>query len=437
MSATAASAALTGRATPPPLPAEERAGVRGSPTLAAAWLRARATSLLHGLVAVWIFAGGMVITEPSPYELAFLLVLGVSTFAGFTLRRSTLGLLVLFASFIPFAIIAAFQVKFSTPSDALIYQTVTIFLFFTAYWVANFVAEAPGPRMRLIIGAYLATALLSAILGTLGYLGIGHDLFTRYDRAKAFFNDPNVFGPFLILPGMYVLQRILIGTRLRALWSALAYGVLMAGVFASFSRAAWGHMAISSAIVYLLLFALETHARQKVRMLVVALVGLLLLVLAGASILSIPEFRAFIELRTESQTYDTGETGRFGRQGYAFDLALQNPLGLGPLEFRNLRVKEEPHDTYVNVLHAYGWGGGLALIAFIAITIWRGVAFLFRPSPNRLLLIPLVAVFVPLAGEAAIIDVDHWRHFFLVGGLIWGVTAGYQVRDKRIAPSPP
>lgn len=411
--------------------------IHPSPTLAAAWLRAHAARLLDAFVIVWIFAGGMVITEPSPYELAFLLVLGVSMFAGFTLRRSTLGLLVLFASFVPSAIIAAFQVRFSTVSDALIYQTVTIFLFFTSYWAANYVADAPQARMRLIIGAYLATALLSAILGTLGYLGIGHDLFTRYDRAKAFFNDPNVFGPFLILPAMYALQRVLIGTPRRAMWAALAYGVLLVGVFASFSRAAWGHIAISSIIVYVLLFALEAHARQKVRMLMVALLGLLLLVVAAAGVLSIPQFRSFIELRTQSQTYDTGESGRFGRQGYAFDLALQHPLGLGPLEFRNLRVKEEPHNTYVNVLHAYGWGGGLVFILFVGITIWRGVTTLARPGPNRLLLIPLVAVFVPLAGEAAIIDLDHWRHFFLVAGLIWGVTAGHRHVDKRFGLAPP
>lgn len=407
-----------------------------SPTLAAAWLRVRATALLDALVALWVFAGGMVITEPSPYELAFLVVLGVSMFAGFTLRRSTLGLLVLLAGFVPFAIIAAFQVRFSTIPDALIYQAVTIFLFFTSYWVANYVADAPQARMRLIIGAYLAAALLSAVLGTLGYLGIGHELFTRYDRAKAFFNDPNVFGPFLVLPAMYVLQRMLLGTPRRAIWAALGYGILVVGVFASFSRAAWGHIIISSAIVYVLVFFLEAQARQKVRMLLLAMSGLMLLVVAAAGVLSIPQYRSFIELRTQSQTYDTGESGRFGRQGYAFDLALQHPLGLGPLEFRNLRVKEEPHNTYVNVLHAYGWGGGLVFILFIGVTLWRSAACIARPGPNRLLLIPLVAVFVPLAGEAAIIDIDHWRHFFLVAGLIWGLTAAYGRIDQRSDTAP-
>lgn len=398
----------------------------------ALWLRARFATLLDRMVAVWMICGAVVVTEPSPYELAFLAVLGLSLFSGLAYRRSTLGLLVLFAAFVPFAVIAAFQVRFSTVPNALIYQAVTIFLFFTAYWVANYVAEDPQRRMRLVIGAYLVASLFSAVLGTIGYVGIGHDLLTRYDRAKALFNDPNVYGPFLILPAMYALQRTLVDRPRRAIWAGIAYCIIFVGVLVSFSRAAWGHVVISSALVFVLLFALEATGREKARMLMMALVGLLMLIVAGIGAFSIDSFRNFIELRTQSQTYDTGESGRFGRQGYAFDLALDHPLGLGPLEFRNLRVKEEPHNTYVNVIHAYGWGGGLAFILFILVTCWRGVSFVFRPGPNRLLLIPLVSVFVPLAGEAAIIDIDHWRHFFLVGGLIWGVTAAYGARDARI-----
>src|SRR5262245_55378038 len=134
-----------------------------------AWLRARATTLLHALVALWIFCGGMVVTEPSPCELAFLLVLAASPFAGFRFHRRTLGLLVLWVAFIPFALIAAFQVQYNAVPDSIIYQAVTIFLFFTAYWVANYIADDPGPRLRLVVTAYLLTALISAVLGTLGY----------------------------------------------------------------------------------------------------------------------------------------------------------------------------------------------------------------------------------------------------------------------------
>ncbi|MBL8598875.1 MAG: O-antigen ligase family protein [Devosia sp.] len=394
-----------------------------------AYLDARLGTLLKWAVALWVFAGSVVITEPSPYELSFVLVLAVSLFAGgFAFQRTTLGLLVLWVTFIPFALVAAFQATFTPLNDALIFQAVTIFLFFTSYWVANYVAEAPQERMRIIVAAYTVAAVLSAAMGTLGYLGLipGRELLTLYGRAKALFNDPNVFGPFLILPAMYALQRVLLGSNRRAFWGAAMFMVITVGVFASFSRAAWGHLAISAVLVYLLCFVFIAHAREKVRMLILALVGTLMIVVAIGGLLSIPSVQRLFEARAAAQSYDEGETGRFGRQGYAFELALENPWGIGPLEFRNLRVREEPHNSYVNVVHVYGWGGGFAFILLIGTTLWRGLSFVTKSSPNRLLLIPLVSVFVPLAAEAAIIDLDHWRHFFLVAGLIWGVTAGYR-----------
>lgn len=405
-----------------------------------AYLGSRLKVLLDWSVALWVFAGSVVITEPSPYELAFFVVLALSLFTGsFAFQRSTLGLLVLWCSFIPFAIIAGFQTTFTPVPNALVFQVVTIFLFFTSFWVASYVAEAPQKRMRLIVGAYIAAATISALMGTLGYLGLipGRDALTLYGRAKALFNDPNVFGPFLILPAMYALQRVLLGSPRRAVWAGAIFMIIVVGVFASFSRAAWGHLAASAMLVYLLCFFLVAHAREKVRMLLLALVGLLLIVVAIGGLLSVPSVQRLFETRAAAQNYDEGETGRFGRQGYAFELALANPLGIGPYEFRNLRVKEEPHDSYVNVLHVYGWGGGLVFILFIGTTLWRGVSFVARPSPNRLLLIPLVSVFIPLSIEAAIIDLDHWRHFWLIGGLIWGVTAGYRKvlpgEEKRLS----
>lgn len=397
------------------------------------YVQARAAKLLDWLVAFWIFCGGFVINEPSPYELSFFLVLGCAAFAGFGLHRSTLGLLVLFVAFVPFALIGGFQVRYNEITDSLIFQAVTIFLLFTGYFVANYVADAPQKRMRIIVGAYIATAVLSALLGTLGYLGLipGADLFTRYGRAKALFNDPNVFGPFLILPAMYLLQRVLLGDRRRAMIAAALFMILAVGVFASFSRAAWGHFAISALIVFAGNFFFVAVAKEKVRMLLIAMAGLMAMVVGIAGLLSIPQVSRLFEIRASAQTYDEGETGRFGRQAFAFELALSKPLGIGPNEFNQMRVSELPHNSYVNFLLVYGWGGGFVFAVLVLTTIWRGVSTVVRPGPNRLLLIPLVAVFIPLAGEAAIIDMDHWRHLFLVAGLIWGVTAAYQTAGKE------
>jgi O-antigen ligase len=397
----------------------------------AVWIRARARKLLDWLVAFWIFCGGFVITEPSPYEVSFFLVLSISVLAGFGLYRSTLGLLVLLAAFIPFALIAAFQVQVNELTDALIFQAVTIFLLLTSYFVANYVAEDPARHMRIVVSAYTVTAVTSAIVGTLGYLELIplSETLTRYGRAKAFFNDPNVFGPFLILPAMFLLQRMLLGSRGRAVVAGALFMVLVVGVFASFSRAAWGHLAASAMIVFVLCFVFEAQARQKVRLLMVATAGVLMIGISIAGMLSIPSVSRLFETRASAQSYDEGETGRFGRQSYAYEIALDNPLGIGPNEFSTMRVTELPHNVYVNVLLVYGWGGGLVFYVLVGASLWRGVSCVIRAGPHRLLLIPLVAVFIPLSIEAAIIDLDHWRHFFLVAGLIWGVTAAYDRAD--------
>ncbi|WP_127753643.1 O-antigen ligase family protein [Devosia sp. 1566] len=392
--------------------------------LGRSFLRDRALWLLHATVAIWVFSGGVVLFEPSPYEFSFVLVLAMALAAGMSLFSSTIPLLLLTTAFIPFGLIAAFQVRYTPLTEAFTFVAVTIFLFITSYFVANFVGEAPERRVRLIVRAYMAIAVLSAVLGVLAYLGLmpGADAFVLYGRAKGLFKDPNVYGPFLILPAMYVLRDVFFLRGGKLLIPAILFMLVMIGVFMSFSRAAWGHFALSSLLVFGLCFFLEAYARDKVRMLLLALAGLFVIMIAFAGLLSIPAVGSLFEERASvTQDYDTGDTGRFGRQGYAFDLALSHPLGLGPTEFHNLRIIEQPHNTYVTVIQAYGWGGGACYYLLVLATLWRGFRGLADRS-RRKLLIPALAVFIPLALQSGVIDTDHWRHYFLVVGLIWGVT---------------
>ncbi|MET3925699.1 O-antigen ligase family protein [Devosia sp. 2618] len=409
-----------------------KAGPEG---LGLAFIRQRAHRLLDLMVGFWIFTGGLVLFEPSPYELTFLAVLPLALIAGIGLYRSTFGLFAIMVGFTPFALIACFQVRQTPLPSALIFSIVTIFLMLTAYFIANYVAEATEKRMRIVMNAYTAAAVASALIGTLGYLGLipGTEIFTRYGRAKAAFNDPNVFGPFLVLPAMYALQRVLLGSGRKAFFAGGIYLILFIGVFASFSRGAWGHFAASSLIVLVLCFWLESAARDKVRIMIMSLVGAAMLVIALGGLLSIPSVAALFEARAASQNYDSGETGRFGRQGYAFELALANPLGIGPGEFSKMRVVEEPHNVYVSVMHVYGWGGGALYYLMVILTLWRGIAALKRPSPYRLMMIPLVATFSMLVVESAIIDSDHWRHYYLVVGLIWGIATAINNDHRRSA----
>lgn len=406
----------------------------GSKWAGADFVRQRALKLLDGVVALWIFAGGIVLIEPSPYEVMFLLVLPVAILAGIGLYRSTFGLLAILLCFTPFALIAAIQVRFTPISEAIIFTAVTIFLMLTSYFVANYLAESTEKRMRVIMRAYTAIAVILAIIGTLAYLRLmpGADLFLRYDRAKATFKDPNVYAPFLVLPAMFALQRVLLGRGWQAVMAAGVYFVLFVGVFVSFSRGGWGHFAASSLITLVLVFLLEAGARDKVRILLMTLIGAGMLTVALGGLLSVPAVANFFEMRASSQNYDTGETGRFGRQGYALELALDNPWGIGPGEFRHLRIIEEPHNVYITVVHVYGWGGALLYFVLVIVTLWKGAAMILTPSPYRLMAIPVMATFSMVVAESVIIDSDHWRHFYLLIGLVWGLSTAI-ANEKRIS----
>jgi len=384
--------------------------------------------LLPGAVMLWVFAGGFVIFEPSPYELMFLVVLPLAFFGGMNIHRRALGLFKLMVIFLPFSIIGAFQVRIADFSTSLTFSIVTVFLWFTGYFAANYIAENPHKRLGDMIRAYTWVAVFISIVGTLAYLDIipGSDVFLLYDRVKATFQDPNVFGPFLIVPAAFALQRALMDTGKRAFWGGVVYGILFVGVFVSFSRAAWGYIILTSAIVFVACFLLEASARDRARMIAITMAGIFALLIALVALLSIDSVaELFLQRFSLEQVYDSGTSGRFGRQIYAMELALSNPLGIGPLEFRNLRVTEDPHNTYVTVILSYGWIGGLAYISMIWMTMKNGAGALLKASPNRLLMIPLMANFIPLSIEAAIIDTDHWRHLFLLVGMIWGVYAGY------------
>jgi hypothetical protein len=44
-------------------------------------------------------------------------------------------------------------------------------------------------------------------------------------------------------------------------------------------------------------------------------------------------------------------------------------------------------------------------------------------TPWQAYLIAAYAAFLSESFEGFIVDTDHWRHFFLILGLVWGLTA--------------
>ncbi|MEH0072128.1 hypothetical protein V6L77_20595 [Pannonibacter sp. Pt2-lr] len=203
--------------------------------------------------ALWVavFLGGFVIQEPAPYELFMAGLLMLWLLFGLRLRPEFGPLTVLLILFMAGGTMAVPFAR-DVPTAAM-YMAVSGFLAATAIFYAAVVSTDPS-RLFLIERAYIASALLCASIGIAAYFRLfpGSEIFTLYGRARGTFQDPNVFGPFLVLPTVLLVHRLLTRGLFSSPAALLILPVLVLGIFLSFSRGAWGLLALSGVIVYLL-----------------------------------------------------------------------------------------------------------------------------------------------------------------------------------------
>ena len=375
-----------------------------------------------GAVFLGIFLSGFVIREPAPYDLYMAGLIAIWALFGLRISRAALPLLVLLVTMNIGGLIAMTQMAdlASTP----LYLAVSLFLAFTAVFFAA-VTEARPDVYRLIFLAYVVSAVITSLLGIAGYFHAfpGAEIFTKYDRAAGAFQDPNVFGPFLVLPGIYLLHRLLTGPVSRMPLLAIPLLIITAGIFFSFSRGAWGMFAVSAILLTGALFLQSNSGMFRLRLVVMTIAALSLLILAMIVILQIPGVSEMFSNRAQlAQDYDSARLGRFARYTIGFLMALEHPLGIGALVFGTI-FGEDTHNIWLKTLMDYGW---LGFVSFLTLTLWTiaaGFRILLRDRPWQPYLLCAYVAFIGNIALGTVIDIDHWRHVYLLLGLIWGAIA--------------
>ncbi|NVK34938.1 MAG: O-antigen ligase family protein [Rhodobacteraceae bacterium] len=375
-------------------------------------------------MALWlaVFLSGFVLREPAPYELYLAFLTVVWMLFGLKLRAAFGPLIICMLLYIAGGV-AALPMASET-KDASIYIATSGFLAVTAIFYAAILAERPD-RTVLIERAYVASALLVACFGIAGYFHLfpGAGMFTLYDRARGTFEDPNVFGPFLVLPTILLIRHLLVGNASRWLVLPLPILILTFGIFLSFSRGAWGVLVASCLIVYVLLLITERNPVRRLRLIILGALGLVAVVALLGVALSFDSIGDMFEQRAKLvQSYDGARLGRFARYSLGFHMVMERPLGLGAMEFHNY-FPEDEHNVYLKGFTTYGWLGGITYLVMVGWTFARLFPLLFKPRPWTPFVHCLFAVLVSHALLAIIIDTDHWRHVYMLFGLSWGLIA--------------
>ncbi|WP_214471713.1 O-antigen ligase family protein [Mesorhizobium sp. dw_380] len=380
-----------------------------------------------------ILLSGFVISEPAPYEIYMAGLIIIWALFSLKISRAAVPLLVLLVTMNIGGMISMTQM--ADLANTPLYLSVSLFLAFSAVFFASVTATRPS-LYRLIFIAYVISAVMTSLLGIAGYFHAfpGAEMFTKYDRAAGAFQDPNVFGPFLVLPGIYLLYLILTGSVSRMPLLAVPLLIITAGIFFSFSRGAWGMFAISAILLTGCLFLQSASGMFRLRVVIMTIAALSLLAVAIIVILQLPGVSEMFSNRAHlEQSYDTARLGRFARYTLGFQMAMEHPFGIGPLVFGTI-FGEDTHDIWLKMLMDYGWLGFVSFLTLVLWTIGAGFRILLRDRPWQPYLLCAYVAFIGNIGLGTFIDIDHWRHVYLLLGLIWGAIA-LEYRHQRLPPT--
>ena len=376
-----------------------------------------AVTAYEATVVLGILLSCVVLVEPAPTDAVFSVVIVVATVTGrFTLRRTPMFATASVAVLVLLGLLSTIEAV--DLAIAIKYLAITTYLGVFALWLCGYLDS--HRRVKWVAAAYIAAAVFTAALGALAaFSGIG--IFAQFavvDRAQGLFKDANVYGPFLI-PAVLILIDELLNARLfklRALTKVVFIAVLVIGIFASFSRAAWLNLAVAVVVMLIATTMRRGGGRRAFIVLAVALIG----VAGVGGVVAASGSVEFLEERAQFQSYDSE---RFGAQNAGLEYGESRPIGVGPGQFE-LVSPVASHSLYIRLLAEQGFVGLLAMLVLIVGTLVLALRNLARGHDTfGIGTAALLGAWCGLMLNSFVVDTLHWRSFWFVAALIWAGSA--------------
>ena len=376
-------------------------------------------------VLVWLmFASSFyVIAEPAPCDVFFILALGCFFTSGLTINAVVVPMVFYLLLYNLGGFISFLQV--SDDQKAMMFVITSFYMAFAAIFFAFYIAHDPLRRMAIVKNAFVVAAVIASVLGIFGYFnvaGLG-ETFSLNWRAVSGFKDPNVFATYLLFPGVMLVQGFLLGTQRYKFISMIGLLLIFTALLLAFSRGAWISFIAANALLVLFTLLLTPSVSMRSRIIVFTILGVATIAILLALLLSVAEVRQlFLDRFTLVKQYDSGEKGRFGNQLNSIPMLLERPLGFGPTYFR-IVLGQDPHNVFINAFSSYGWLGGISYLLLIISTIMIGFKTVLMRTPWQNWAIVVFCPLLTTIFQGVQIDTDHWRHFYWMLGMMWGLFA--------------
>lgn len=389
------------------------------------------------LKTLWLLgaSGAVVFIEPSPYEVVMIVAVVLFFVTGLSLSPLLL---------MPMFYLIVINIGYSIGAMSLLDIREVLFWVLTSWYMAvaalffsMVMLEDTERRLDALSRGYVFGAVIASLAGIVGFFNLipaATDLLTFGGRARGTFKDPNVLSAFLIYPAIYCLQRVFDAPFWPALRSGIKAAILVLAIFLAFSRAAWGTFAGATLLTIMLMYITTKSPKRRFRIATLTLVAAALAVVAVILLLSVSSTASLFEERASlHQPYDSGRFGRFGRHLLGAAMSLDYPFGIGPLQFERF-FPEATHNSFLNAFMSGGWLSGAVYPALMITTLCYGFRGVFQRTPWQTSYIAVYSTLVVTFFESFIIDTDHWRHYFLIIGLTWGIAVANRRMPKTVTP---
>lgn len=362
---------------------------------------------------VIIAASAIVFIEPAPYDFLLITAIICSLFTQTIIYKAIHFLpVILLLLFIEANLLSFFFVK--DIHQASIYFVKTIYMVVSWFGIAGMLTYYRPKVLTYIFTGYVVAAMITVIPGIVAYNWAVPklDFLLWQDRLMGFFKDPNVFGPFLVPPGLYALWKMgkaKISLSSTLIWM-LVFLTISLGIMFSYSRAAWGNFILAIGIFFILLNE-PTTKRMKI-LFISCMIFLPVLIYTVVA----TDIGALFFDRLGLQSYDQT---RFQEQEASLDYLFQYPFGFGPGQ-SELFLDQSTHNLFIRTIGENGLLGMISFHAFLLVTIVRSIWLSKHTTGrNKGFFIIITSSIIGILFNSMFIDTMHWRHLWLLLALPW------------------
>lgn len=312
---------------------------------------------------------------------------------------------------------------------------ITVYLILSFFFYKCLILHAENDLIMWLMKGYIYTCAFGCVVSIVCIIVpnplsdlVLYGRATDEIRTRGFFQDPNVFGPFLV-PALLLCTycwRSLLASKILAPVRWLFLLIFLVCIILAASRGGWLNLLVALAALGWIgqrQASWSLRFRRRASLPIVALA-----IVAGLSyaLVALGGYDEFLADRLEEKAYDQD---RFLAQMLALEEAVANPFGIGPGQSESyegsvslFRAPYSPHSLYVRVLAESGWGGAASFLVFLLLTMRRAWSIAVTDWRYASLSAVVFASLLGILANSFFVDTLHWRHFWMLLGIAWGLS---------------